>query len=794
MASKTYALLVGIDDYSPEIGKLNGCVNDIRNMQSFLESTHDDQPLETMRLENSDATRANIIDSFDSFLSFAKPSDTVLFHYSGHGARSRSAPEFQKYFSDGMDEGLVCYDSRKSGQHDLVDKEIAQLLYRIGKKQTHLVCIMDCCHSGYATRNGLESPEQLSPRKARSTCENSEKRSLDSYLDGFYAAEVKRAGDLRIHTAQHILLAACRHDQKAWESDAHQGMFTQSLLEVLQNSPRDLSYAELFVRTRHAVRKRITNQEPQFATFQNFDSGAGFLGHPNQHRRKRFNIFFDENWQVNCGAIHGLPIDFDAPAEFSVFENADAQEPLGSVIATVVGAQTSQIDPAGLAIFANGSAAKQSVFPATITTLPVPPLEIWTVGNVAAFEERNDLISGDTSQGITLTPDRANQLYSMRVQEEQYEVIDLRTNECLHVVPRNTTDAELYLLNVLKRIARWERRIALQNRFSKFDHQLFDFDFQLAVPSEDGQTLPSEDGKEILRVVPGRGDSFETRVEGELRVRNRTKQAVHVTLLHFSDEFGIASLYSEPVESSEQWVTLTPCGESLIGLYLKSSEPTGTTTQFKLIVSSEKIDDFLLEQDAIPKGERDTNQRNRRTGKHRKIKNDWFAKDLKIQMLRQSGSVSSRDVELLGGQLKIRANQTVEASVFEIPLAKFVRGLPLDRTALFLEEHPQVEPIVFSGDSEADVDRVVGVELSAFRNGQQLQEFPLRFEFKIPLQASERLLPVWFDGEQAVFEEVQPLAGGKFGFSLNRLPTSDASSGLELPAIQIYFFMTGLPT
>ena len=31
-----YALLVGIDDYSPPVPKLRGCVNDIRQMHDYL--------------------------------------------------------------------------------------------------------------------------------------------------------------------------------------------------------------------------------------------------------------------------------------------------------------------------------------------------------------------------------------------------------------------------------------------------------------------------------------------------------------------------------------------------------------------------------------------------------------------------------------------------------------------------------------------------------------------------------------------------------------------------------------
>ena len=641
-------------------------------------------------------------------------------------------------------------------------------------------------------RSDAEPLKQLTSRKARSARDNSDERSLDSYLDGFYSSEVKRKGGLVIHTARHILLAACRHDQKAWESDSQQGMFTQSLIEVLEQSPPDISYSDLFVRCRHAVRKRIVNQEPHFATFHKFDSGAGFLGHPNQQRRKRFNVFFDENWQVNCGAIHGLPTDFDVPAEFSVFENADSNQPFGCVTAAVIGTQNSQIDESGLAVFENIAAAKESVFPATITSLPVPPLSVLMIGDTDSVEPLSEMVTNDSSLGISLACERANQQYAFKVQAEQFVIVNLRTNENLHTVLRNTDDAELYLLSVLKRIARWERAILLRNKSSRLDRDLFDFEFHAVVPqsNDSSQPPPMVGDSNFTGVERGRGDSFETRIQGELRVRNRNRQALHVTLLHFSDDFGISCLYSEPIECSEQWVTLTPCGESLIGFFLKACEPTGSATQFKVIVSTEKIDDFLLEQDAVPKGVRDTSQRNRRPGKNRKINNDWFAKDLKIQLFRQQGKVTAKGGEFFGGRLKLHPNSNIRAGIFEIPPADFVRGLPKDRLAIFLEEHPQLTPIVFSGENTCDTNRIVGIEISEFENTHQFRESPLVFELDVALDPRERVLPAWFDGEHAVFEETSQGDGGKISFTIDRMPESDSLSESTRPSIRLYFFKT----
>ncbi len=36
MATRVYALLVGINDYPPEVGKLAGCLNDVDHFNAYL--------------------------------------------------------------------------------------------------------------------------------------------------------------------------------------------------------------------------------------------------------------------------------------------------------------------------------------------------------------------------------------------------------------------------------------------------------------------------------------------------------------------------------------------------------------------------------------------------------------------------------------------------------------------------------------------------------------------------------------------------------------------------------------
>ncbi|MFK7732941.1 MAG: caspase family protein, partial [Pseudomonadales bacterium] len=143
-----HALLVGINDYSPEVGALRGCVNDVGLMQEYLRSSYKENQLRIETLTDADATRDNIISQFRNHLAKAGESDVVLFQFAGHGARWSSADEFRHLFPDGKDEGLVCYDSRKNGQYDLADKELAVLLAEVAAQNPHITVLLDCCHSG----------------------------------------------------------------------------------------------------------------------------------------------------------------------------------------------------------------------------------------------------------------------------------------------------------------------------------------------------------------------------------------------------------------------------------------------------------------------------------------------------------------------------------------------------------------------------------------------------------------------------------------------------------------------
>ena len=303
---RLYALLVGINDYAPEVGKLAGCLNDVDHFHAYLSGAFDNADLAVEVLKDSDATRENIIGQFRSHLGAAREGDVALFQYCGHGARWASAKEFREFYPDGKDEGLVCIDSRRPGGFDLADKELAVLIAEVAKHNPHLAIILDCCHSGSGTR-GVDAFRGLRPRL---THEIATERPLDSYVGGHYARLRKQKAPLSIPTSKHILLSACERTQLAQETADQSGVFTSTLVEVLGKAKGDLTYSDLFVRCRAAVRSRADNQNPQFEAYGNFNSQSGFLGRNAAFPARRYSVYFDlGSWKIECGAIHGVPTE-----------------------------------------------------------------------------------------------------------------------------------------------------------------------------------------------------------------------------------------------------------------------------------------------------------------------------------------------------------------------------------------------------------------------------------------------------------------------------------------------------
>ncbi|KAL8826902.1 MAG: hypothetical protein Q9170_007230 [Blastenia crenularia] len=160
------ALLIGIN-YFGQRGQLRGCINDVKNMSTYLNGNfgyaREDMVILTDDQQNpmSQPTKANILRAMHWLVKDAKPNDSLFFHYSGHGGQTKDLDGDEE---DGYDEVIYPVDFRVAGH--IVDDEMHRIMVQTLQPGVRLTAIFDSCHSGsaldlpyiYSTQGVLKEP------------------------------------------------------------------------------------------------------------------------------------------------------------------------------------------------------------------------------------------------------------------------------------------------------------------------------------------------------------------------------------------------------------------------------------------------------------------------------------------------------------------------------------------------------------------------------------------------------------------------------------------------------------
>ncbi len=343
-----YALLVAIDAYPTGIPPLNGCINDADAMERLLHTRFSDASLHILRLNNADATRQKIIDSFRTHLGQASGDDIALFFYAGHGSQVPTGGLFAAIEPSGMNSSIVCYDSRTQGVPDLVDKDMGLLISEVTAKGVHLTTIFDSCHSGSMDRDlpQTESDAEAQAttmgfgKAARKTAARQIPPRTDSQVVHAYLADPaaleQAIRDLPLHSegkpissltlasaanyvtdqcGLHILLAACETDETAneyydIEANKLHGAFTFFLTQILANAKDAMSYRELIHLVRAAMDGKVAPQTPKLESSGNDSMFSNLFLSLTPTAWTDYAIAGYSNisnqWQLDRGALMGV--------------------------------------------------------------------------------------------------------------------------------------------------------------------------------------------------------------------------------------------------------------------------------------------------------------------------------------------------------------------------------------------------------------------------------------------------------------------------------------------------------
>lgn len=159
LKAEKHALIIAIGDY-PEEGKWPdiSSQNDVIHIESMLDVLGF-KPNNIIKIQDEQATKADIISALKQLTSRLKEGDMVYIHFSGHGQQvlDQNGDEI-----DRLDEAIVPYDSPLffeegvyEGENLLRDDELGSHTYNMRKKcgpKGQIILILDSCHSGTGVR------------------------------------------------------------------------------------------------------------------------------------------------------------------------------------------------------------------------------------------------------------------------------------------------------------------------------------------------------------------------------------------------------------------------------------------------------------------------------------------------------------------------------------------------------------------------------------------------------------------------------------------------------------------
>lgn len=188
-AQKTYVLLTGINNYGlTEKENLRYPVKDVKELKQVF--SHQNYTIAT--LTGKYVTPQNIEEKLNAIIKLAKPTDRIIFYFSGHGGTG----------------AVACYQGAP-----LFYDAIVSMLSKANTNQ--VFCFIDACHSGSALASTL-------------------------------------AGTANLNGAKPVFMTACRPEETSADMPIlENGLFTQSVLKGLRgkadaNRDREVTLVELF--------------------------------------------------------------------------------------------------------------------------------------------------------------------------------------------------------------------------------------------------------------------------------------------------------------------------------------------------------------------------------------------------------------------------------------------------------------------------------------------------------------------------------------------------------------------
>ena len=763
--STLYGILVGIDHYPPaaQLSSLTGCRNDIRHWEQILKASAEGRRLEVQSFTDEEATYGTLTDAFAQAASLLSAGDHFCFVFCGHGSREPAAKAFRPYFPDGLQETLLCYDSRLPGGLALADKELAWLLQDIADRGAEITVVLDCCHAGSGTRNAARADGT----RIRRAPDSETVRPIESYLGGRIARQLETAGThYRQPTPSHVLLAACDRREEATELPGGRGLLSSAVEQALSTGGQRVSYLDLHRRTLACVLGVTDRQHPKLEAVGGADAYRGFLGTAlsAEHARVPVTRLPSGELSVPLGAAHGLA---GLPPHEIRFQLFRGDKPWELVSAQQVGFGRTDL-PASV------TPPGGDDLTALLVSIPPPPAFVYFPAADDWGGVVEEVLAAKPSAFYSLSPKARLATYRLEPYADGLAIIrqgDAARAYAAHGgVRKEVVRAVLHRLNA---IMEWEYLVGLGN--NRHDDATPGVTISLELPTDTGwQELMPQD-RQLTAVLPSIGGQLRP-LPFRLRVRNTDpRRRLHVSLFIGTEGYGFFDTgYHEalgPGETAIAWDTLPDRSPTR---FVPSGKAC-TYYRIKCFVGEEAMDATGLQRDGVPFGEvvdlsaeAPSATRGGIPGldgvPYRAPAPEWWGEHTLLQVLENSAQIGQTPVDLLAGQLKVapRKDAFSAAIVITAPEPPTVRAVATDPLADWLAT-AQPEVFSFRPAGRGSGERTV-IELSEIKGAELLKEDPLELHFaghqpeNTYLQAfvhdGEHLLPVGEieneQGDQAV--------------------------------------------
>ncbi|KAJ1327506.1 metacaspase-1 [Microdochium nivale] len=294
---KRKALLIGIN-YIGQTGELRGCINDTKNLSTFLFERYHYKPEDTIILTDNNPdpimqpTRANIIRAMQWLIKDAKPHDSLFFHYSGHGGQTDDIDGDE---DDGHDEVIYPLDYKNAGH--IVDDEIHAIMVAPLSQGVRLTAIFDSCHSAscmdlpyvYSTKGVLKEPNLAAEAGkgllgAFGAYASGDMAGMAKSLFGFAKTAMngnsgyEKTKATRTSPADVIMWSGSKDDQTSADATINAqatGAMSHAFILALKQDPEQ-SYVELLNSIRDILEKDYS-QKPQLSSSHPLDTNLLFI-------------------------------------------------------------------------------------------------------------------------------------------------------------------------------------------------------------------------------------------------------------------------------------------------------------------------------------------------------------------------------------------------------------------------------------------------------------------------------------------------------------------------------------